>query len=79
MFATLMLNTFGRSGLGLFFAPTALARDIEEQFGAVLVGDVPELREQFYAISNERKIKHPAVEAILAAIHKGPFAVVGHE
>ncbi|HEV7816689.1 MAG TPA: transcriptional activator NhaR [Janthinobacterium sp.] len=70
-----MLNTFGRSGLGLFFAPAALADDIGEQFGAVLVGDAPELREQFFAISNQRKIKHPAVEAILSAIQKGPFAV----
>jgi LysR family transcriptional activator of nhaA len=70
-----MLNTFGRNGLGLFFAPAALARDIEEQFGAVLVGEAAELREQFFAISNERKIKHPAVEAILSAIQKGPFAL----
>lgn len=75
-----MLNTFGRNGLGLFFAPSALALDIGEQFGAVLVGDAPELREQFFAISNERKIKHPAIEAILSAIQQGPFAVAGaHE
>jgi LysR family transcriptional activator of nhaA len=70
-----MLNTFGRNGMGLFFATSALAHDIEEQFGAVLVGDAPELREHFYAISNARKIKHPAVEAILSAVHGGPFAV----
>ena len=70
-----MLNTFGRNGMGLFFAPAALESDILEQFGAALVGDVPELREQFYAISNERKIKHPAIEAILAAVQQGPFAL----
>ena len=40
-----MLNAFGRNGLGLFFAPAALESDILEQFGAALVGDVPELRE----------------------------------
>jgi LysR family transcriptional activator of nhaA len=66
-----LLNTFGRRGLGLFFAPAALQEDLAEQFGAQLVGPVPQVREQFYAISNERKIKHPAVEAILAAEHKG--------
>ena len=48
---------------------------MREQFGAVMVGDAAELREQFFAISAERKIKHPAVEAILAAVHSGPFAV----
>lgn len=69
-----MLNTFGRNGMGLFFAPSALAHDIEEQFGAVLVGTAPELREHFYAISNERKIRHPAIEAILSAKHSGLFA-----
>ena len=74
-----MLNTFGRNGLGLFFAPAALERDIEEQFNAALVGDAPELREQFFAISAERKIKHPAVEAILATVHQGLFAVANRE
>ncbi|MDC8759800.1 transcriptional activator NhaR [Janthinobacterium fluminis] len=74
-----MLNTFGRNGLGLFFAPAALESDIKEQFNAELVGDVPELREQFYAISAERKIKHPAVEAILATVHKGLFAVASRD
>lgn len=69
-----MLNTFGRNGLGLFFAPSALAQDIEDQFGAVLVGDAPELREHFYAISNARKITHPAIEAILTEVHSGVFA-----
>lgn len=74
-----MLNTFGRNGLGLFFAPSALEADISEQFGALLVGDAGELREQFYAISNERKIKHPAVEAILTALHGGLFPAVPRE
>jgi len=66
-----LLNTFGRRGLGLFFATAALAADIEEQFGAVAVGAVEDVREQFFAISNERKIQHPAVEAILASTQAG--------
>jgi LysR family transcriptional activator of nhaA len=65
-----LLNTFGRRGLGLFFAPAALAHDVAEQFGTVQIGTASTVREQFYAISNERKIKHPAVEAILAAAQK---------
>lgn len=65
-----LLNTFGRRGLGLFFAPAALAGDVAEQFGAVRVGLVPTVREQFYMISSDRKIMHPAVEAILAGSRK---------
>lgn len=71
-----LLMTFGRSGLGMFPAPSALAADIEAQYGALPVGEFADVREQFYAISNERKIKHPAVEAILSASHDGIFT--GH-
>lgn len=73
-----LLNTFGRNGLGLFPASHALADAVKEQFGAVPVGELTQVREQFYAISNERKIKHPAVEAILTAIHGGVFAKSAH-
>lgn len=66
-----LLNTFGRRGLGLFFAPAALANDIAEQFQAIEIGRASGVREQFYAISNDRKIQHPAVEAILATAQKG--------
>jgi LysR family transcriptional activator of nhaA len=69
-----LLNTFGRNGTGLFPAPAALEKDVREQFGAVPVGELGGVREQFYAISNERKIKHPAVDAILSAIHGKVFA-----
>lgn len=71
-----LLNTFGRNGLGLFPAPSALASDVEKQFGALPVGELLEVHEQFYAISNERKIKHPAVEAILSAIHGKGFSAL---
>ena len=65
-----LLKTFGRNGLGLFPAPSALASDIEEQFNAVLVGEISQVSEQFYAISTELKIRHPAVEAILSSTFK---------
>jgi len=69
-----LLNTFGRRGAGLFFAPAALEEDVREQFGATLVGRVPQVREHVYAVSNERKIKHPAVEAILSSVHQSMSA-----
>lgn len=69
-----LLNTFGGNGLGLFPAPSVLADDVREQFGAEPVGPIAQVREQFYAISNERKIKHPAIDAILSAIHGKVFS-----
>lgn len=63
-----LLNTFGQQGRGLFPAPTALAADVQSQLGAVLVGAMSQVREQIYALSNERKIQHPAIAAILNAM-----------
>ncbi len=74
-----LLNTFGGNGLGLFPAPSVLADDVREQFGAEPVGPIAQVREQFYAISNERKIKHPAIDAILSAIHGKVFSPVKPE
>lgn len=68
-----LLTTFGRNGAGLFFAPAALADDLHAQYGTVIVGPVPQVREQCYAVSNGRKIEHPAVEAIIAAAGRGAF------
>ena len=59
-----LLTTFGRAGLGLFPAPSVLGSEIAAQFGAEPVGVMADVREQYYAISNERRIRHPAVEAI---------------
>jgi len=63
-----LLNTFGQQGRGLFPAPTALAANVRQQLGAVPVGPIPQVREQIYALSNERKIQHPGIAAILNAM-----------
>ncbi len=59
-----LMKAFGQSGTGVFIAPTPIAREVEKQYGVVVVGQTDEVREQFYAISVERKISHPAVAAI---------------
>ena len=59
-----LMKAFGRSGAGVFIAPTPIAAEVEKQFGVVGIGQTDEVREQFYAISVERKISHPAVAAI---------------
>lgn len=62
-----LLMTFGRTGLGLFPAAQTIGDEVESQFGVRRLGEIQEVREQFYAISTERRIKHPALEAIQAA------------
>ncbi|MCK6411198.1 MAG: transcriptional activator NhaR [Azonexus sp.] len=59
-----LLNTFGRGGLGLFPAPLALAAQVSQQLNALRIGEMQGVSEQIYAISSERRIRHPAVEAL---------------
>ena len=59
-----LMKAFGQSGTGVFIAPTPIAAEIERQYGVLVIGKTDEVREQFYAISVERKITHPAVAAI---------------
>jgi LysR family transcriptional activator of nhaA len=62
-----LANTFGREGLGLFTAPLALADQVAEQLGAQALGAMSGVSEHIYAISNERRIRHPAIEVLCAA------------
>lgn len=59
-----LLKVFGQAGLGLFPAPSVIAAEVERQFQVRRVGTLQEVRERYYAISVERKLKHPAVVAI---------------
>ena len=43
---------------------------MKDQFRAVPIGEMKGVREQYYAISAEMKIRHVAVEAILEARRK---------
>lgn len=62
-----LMKVFGQNGLGLFAAPTVLEQEIMQQHGVRIVGRLPEITQQFYAISAERRIEHPAVTAIARA------------
>ncbi|HJV92332.1 MAG TPA: LysR family transcriptional regulator [Azonexus sp.] len=66
-----LLNTFGRGGLGIFPAPLALADQIASQFNAQSLGEMSGVSEQIYAISNERRIRHPAIEVLCATTPQG--------
>lgn len=61
---TALLKAFGQAGAGAFFGPQAIEIEIRRQYHVAICGHVEELRSRFYAISPERRIKHPAVAAI---------------
>lgn len=68
-----LLKVFGQAGIGLFVVPTAVEDEVRTQYGARLVGRLEQVRERFYAISVERKLKHPAVVAISDAARQKLF------
>ena len=65
-----LLKEFGEAGTGVFAAPSLVAAQIRRQYGVLEVGRSSTVIEQFYAISIERRITHPAVVAISAAARK---------
>ncbi len=69
-----LLKQFGADGIGIFPAPTVIEAEIAAQYGVEVIGHAPEVRERFYAISVERRLRHPAVVAISDAARHVLFA-----
>ena len=59
-----LLKVFGQSGAGVFAAPSVIEGEIVRQYGVKVVGQTDEIQERFYAITVERRLKHPGVVAI---------------
>ena len=59
-----LLKVFGASGDGVFAVPTAVETEVKHAYGVGVVGREKSIRARFYAISVEKRIKHPAVVAI---------------
>lgn len=69
-----LMKAFGKAGAGIFPAPAATRQEVESQYGVVRLGVTKEIREQFFAISVERRIVHPAVRAVTEGARGGLFA-----
>ena len=59
-----LLKVFGGDGIGIFPAPTVIEKEVTRQDGVVRLGLAEGVRERYYAISVERRLKHPAIVAI---------------
>jgi LysR family transcriptional activator of nhaA len=58
------VNVLALHGLGFMSVPTLVAKEIVTRFGFRAIGQTDECKQQFYAITPERKLTHPAVLAI---------------
>jgi LysR family transcriptional activator of nhaA len=59
-----LIKVFAEAGAGIFAAPSIIRRELRQRYGVVSLGPVRGLTERYYAISVERRLKHPAVLAI---------------
>ncbi len=69
-----LLKAFGEAGIGLFPAPTAISNKVESMYSARQVGTIDGVHETYYAISPERKIKHPAILSITESARERLFS-----
>jgi LysR family transcriptional activator of nhaA len=68
-----LMKIFGQAGIGVFPGPTVIEDEIRKHYGVALVARTEAVVERFYAISVERRLKNPAVVAILESARQGLF------
>ena len=68
-----LIKVFGQAGKGIFAAPSIIESSVCKQYGVAVVRRLDRVRERFYAVSAERRLKHPAVIAITESARRELF------
>lgn len=68
-----MLRAFAQSGRAVFPVASVFVKELRKQDAIVRIGSTTDVKLRFYAISAERKIKHPAVVAICESARRQLF------
>ena len=68
-----LIKAFGQAGAGFFVGPSAIADYICAQFSVEALGVIESISEQVFAITTERRLKHPTVVAISDAARNAVF------
>ncbi len=68
-----LMKAVAMSGLAVVPVHTMVLEEARRQYGLRPVGEVKECRGEFFAITAERKIKHPAISAITENAHASLF------
>ena len=56
-----LLKAFGEAGTGIFAGPTVIEDEICRMYRMAVIGQTDSISERYYAISPERRLKHPSV------------------
>lgn len=68
-----LLKAFGEAGHGIFPAPSAISDEVCSMYHAEYLGEAGPVTERYFAISPERKLKHPAVVALTSRAREKLF------
>lgn len=60
-----LMKFFGQSGTGAFCVPSTIEDHVLRQYKVSVIGRTGDIQERFYAISPERKIRHPGVKKVI--------------
>lgn len=69
-----LLKVFGQAGAGFFAVPTVIEAEVVRQYEVQVIGATDDVSESFFAISVERRVRHPAVVAICEAARSQLFS-----
>lgn len=62
-----LVKVFGQAGSGVFAVASAVEKEVRDQYRSSVIGRTDAVEEKFFAVSVERKIKHPAVVEVVRA------------
>ena len=69
-----LLRVFGRHGTGVYPTFQILEKELKRRYGLQRIGLAKGVKGRFYAISVEKKVRHPAVAAICDAARRSLFS-----
>ena len=67
------VSLLGETGFGVFAAPSVLAEELHQRHGVLQIAETREIMAEYFAISVERRLTHPCVQAITQAARHGIF------
>jgi LysR family transcriptional activator of nhaA len=59
-----LLRTFAQAGAGLCAVPTVVEAEVRRQYRLSVLGRLDDIKERFFLITTEKKLRHPAVAAM---------------
>jgi LysR family transcriptional activator of nhaA len=68
-----LMKTFGQAGHGIFFGSAVIENEICRQYDVRTLGRLEGVKQRFFAITPERRTKHPAIVAIAKEAKKTLF------